>query len=354
MVWGSLIKDCINKLIDFNVFLVMVLDMPMETKAIGYTKGYVIVIIGIIFAMIQALLTLPMGGGMLICIMPGSIIAIVGLIVFITGNKLSEKIKMGAIIAIIILVISVILSIVQISLMIQAENELQKLDENTENITEQNWEEKKQLLVDGIRSLLTNFLIFIILLATATGLVAIAGLLPPILGKDRRKNLLIIPLFLVIGAIITSALLMNQSLGEFRDILDDLEVAETESELEDVADDINKLDPDEMMIGSKIAGGLNLAAIVMVLILSYFITIEVESTMPPPSQYPPYYGYPPGQYPPQYPPQQQYPQQPQYPSPPQQYQYPQQPPQTYSCPTCGGPITCYPQGWYCHNCRKYL
>lgn len=327
--------------------------MPTETKVIGYTKGYVIVIIGIVFAMIQAILTLPMGGGMLICVMPGSIIAIVGLIVFMMGNKLPEKVKMGAIIAIIILVISVILSVVQISLLVQAEYELQELDENTENITEQNWEEKKQLLVDGIRSLLTNFLIFIILLATATGLVAIAGILPPMLGKDRRKNLMIIPFFLVIAAIITSVVLMNMSLGEFRDILDDLEVAQTQSELEAVADDINKLDPDEMMFGSKIAGGLNLAAIVMVLVLSYFITIDVETPILPPPQYPPYYGYPPGQYPPQYPQQPpQYPQQPQYPPPPQQPQYPQQ--QTYTCPTCGSPITYYPQGWYCHNCRRYL
>jgi hypothetical protein len=326
--------------------------MPMETKVIGNTKGYVIVIIGIIFAMIQALLTLPMGGGMLICVMPGSIIAIVGLIVFMAGNKLSDKVKIGAIIALIILVISVILSVVQISLMIQAEHELAKLDENTENITEQNWEEKKQLLVDGIRSLLANFLIFIILLATATGLMAIAGIFPPILGKDRRKIILIIPFFLVLVAITTSAVFMDQSLGEFRDILDDLEVAETQSELEAVAEDINKLDPDEMMIGSKIAGGLNLAAIVIVLVLSYFITIEVETPIPPPRQYPPYYGYPPGQYPPQYP-QQQYPQQPQYPLPQQQLQYPQQPP-AYSCPTCGGPITYYPQGWYCHNCRRYF
>ncbi len=284
--------------------------MQTETKVIGLTKGYVIVIIGIIFGMIQAILTLPMGGGTFICVMPGSIIAIIGLVVFMAGNRLSDKVKIGAIIAIIILVISVILSVVQISLMIQAEYELEKLDENTENITEQNWEEKKQLLVDGIRSLLANFLIFIILLATATGLMAIAGILPPILGKDRRKILLIIPFFLVVAAIITSAFLMNQSLGEFRDILDDLEVAQTQSELEAVADDINKLDTDEMMIGSKIAGGLNLAAIVMVLVLSYFITIEVESTILPPPQYPPYYGYPPGQYPPQYPQQpQQYPQQ---------------------------------------------
>jgi hypothetical protein len=326
--------------------------MPIESKIIGQTKGYPIVIVGLIFGLIQAIATIPMGGGYLFCIIPGGIIGGIGFIVFANRNKLPEMVKKGAMIAAALMFLSVILSIAQISMFTQAEQNLQDLQDSTNQITSSNWEEKKAQLVEGLRDILNIFVILITLLAAATALIAISCAIPPLKGNDRRKSFFLIPLIIAIAAIIVTPVVTELSLSNWRDALDDFEAADTQQEYEDVIEDFEEHPPEEIVLGSQIGGTLNFIAILMVLILSYFIAIEIE-TEASPVYYPPYQGYPPGQYPPQYPQQPpQYPQQPQYPPPPQQPQYPQQP--TYTCPTCGGPITYYPQGWYCHNCRRYL
>lgn len=329
--------------------------MPIESKMIGQTKGYAIVIVGLIFGLIQAVATIPFGGGYLICIVPGGIIGGIGFIVFANRNKLQDPVKTGAMIAAAIMFLSVVLSIIQISLFTQAESDLNNLEESMNQITSSNWEEKKAQLVEGLRDLLNVFTIIITLLAAATALIAISCVIPPVKGNDRRKSVFLIPLLIAIAAIIVTPVVTQLSLSNWRDSLDDFEAANTQQDYENVIEEFQEHPPEEIMLGSQIGGVLNFIAILLVLILSYFVTIEIEtevfpSQYPPypgfppggyqPQQYPPYYGYPPGPYPPQSPP---YTQQP---------QYPQQ--QTYSCPICGSPLTYYQQRWYCHNCRRYL
>lgn len=320
--------------------------MPLQPMIIAKTKGYILVIITLIFGLIQAIGTIPYGGGYLYCVMPGAILGILGFLIFIYSNKLSQKVKIGAIIAAIILVVSLILSIAQVLILNQADADLEKLDESTENITPQNWEEKREEAISGIRKLLDDFFLGIFLLVTATALIAILAVIPPFMGNDRRRFLLLIPLGLAVLAIIITSVMTHYGLSDFREVLDDFEAADTQEDFEDVASETNRLDPHEMVLGSQVGGVLNLAAIILVILFSFFITIDVD-VEPPPQYYYPYPGYPPQQ-------------------PPQYYQYPGYPPQPppvapqpipprYNlCPVCNNPLVYYPQGWYCSTCQKYL
>lgn len=314
---------------------------------IGKTKGYVLVIITLIFGLIQAIATIPMGGGYLFCVMPGAILGVLGFLIFIYLNKLPPKIKIGAIIAAIIMAISMILCITQILILNQAEADMEKLEESTENITPENWEQQREEAISGLRKLLDDLLIGISLLATATALIAISAVIPPYMGNDRRRFLLLIPLGLAILAVIIASVMTHYNLSDFREALDDFEAAETQEDFEHVALEIHGLDPYDMVIGSRIGGVLNFAAILLVILFSFLITIEVDVEPPPPYYY-------------------QYPGYPQHP-PPQYYQYPGYPPQPpppvapqpmqprYNlCPICRNPLVYYPQGWYCRTCQRYL
>lgn len=321
--------------------------MPLQPMIIGKTKGYVLVIITLIFGLIQAIATIPYGGGYLYCVMPGAILGVLGFLIFVYLNKLPPKIKIGAIIAAIILVISVILSIAQVLILNQAEADMEKLEESTEDITPENWEQQREEAISGLRKLLDDLFIGIFLLVTATALIAISAVIPTYMGNDRRRFLLLIPLGLAVLAIIIASVMTHYNLSDFREALDDFEAAETQEDFEDVALEIHGLDPYDMVIGSRIGGVFNLAAIILVILFSFLITIEVDVEPPPPY----YYQYP------------GYPQQP----PPQYYQYPGYPPQPpppvapqpmspgYNlCPVCHNPLVYYPQGWYCRTCQRYL
>lgn len=277
--------------------------MPFVSRKIGRTKGFVIVTIGLVFGLLQALLTIPMGGGLLYFVLIGAIIASLGFLMVAFRNKLSKKVKMGAIISAVILLVAVILSFIQFSVMSQVEQDIQEVRESSDDIDSGNWEEKKSEVLVSMRNFVNNFLLFVFLLATATSLMVIAVAIPSLRGRDKKRFLMLIPLVMAVLAIIMASIITNSSLNEFRGILDDFEAAETQWDFEDVAEEVEDIDIMGMILGSRIGGILNFIAILIAIILSYIVKVEIEEATAP-MQYPPY-----------------------------------QEPTSFNCPHCGKPFT---------------
>ena len=130
--------------------------MPSVPKKIGRTKGYVLVTVGLVFGLLQALLTIPMGGGLSYFVMIGAILAALGFLLVAARNKLLKKVKTGAIISAVILIVAVILSFIQLSVMSQMEQDIQEVGDSTDNVNSGNWEEKQSEVTDSLRNCNTS------------------------------------------------------------------------------------------------------------------------------------------------------------------------------------------------------
>lgn len=249
--------------------------MSNTIKKIGKTKGYALVMVGLVLGLLQALATIPSGGGYLYLVMLGGLLGGLGFIIVALRNKFSKKVKIGAIIAAIILFIAMILSFVQINIFNQATGDMVELKQSTQDINAQNWMDKKHNALESMRGLINNFVVGIFLLALATGLIAISVVFPPIMGNDRKKFIMLIPFILAVLAILVAILMTNYYFSDFRGVLDNLEVATTQSDYESVVLKIDKLSVQEMTMGSRLGGIFNFIAIIMAIIFSFVVTIEL-------------------------------------------------------------------------------
>jgi uncharacterized Zn finger protein (UPF0148 family) len=171
--------------------------------------------------------------------------------------------------------------------MAQVQQDIQDLDESSEDINSGNWEEKKSDVLDTIRNFMTNFFLLVFLLATATALMAIAVAIPPLMGREKKRFLMLIPLVVAVLAIIVAAQMTLYSLDQFGGYVDDFESADTQREYENVAEDLEEdFDVMDLIRGSQNGGILNFIAILMAIIFSFIVKVEIGDTTAP-MPYPP-------------------------------------------------------------------
>jgi hypothetical protein len=292
-----------------------------ENKIIyAKTNGFGLVLVGLVLGLIQALLTIPYGGGYLILVVPASIMGLLGFILVKTKNRLSKNVGTGALVAAVLCVVSFLLCIVQIGI---ASSVMNNLNSNSVN------------LGDAINGLL----IFILLLATATALLAISVAIPPIAGKANNWTLMLVPLILGVLAIVLAFTLSYINLSHFTS---------------------GTVTVNDAILGSQVGGILNFIALLSATILSFVVKVDVE---PATGTYPQMYMVLPMQQAPYQPQPVQYAAYqtaPQYSAQPQQYpaplpyaqptQYSPQPMPKSICPTCGSQLS----SGYCYRCQRYV
>jgi len=258
------------------------------SSPIGKSKGYVLVIIGLSFGILQALFTIPYGGGHLIFVVAGAGVGALGFILMAFRNKFSSnKVKLGALIAAGILILALILSIVQINVILKTDEEIDELDKSVDEIDQENWTADKRYTVEKMDTVLTSLNIVIIVLAIATGLIAISVTIPSLMGgNDNKRLLMLIPLILAILAIISAISLTLFAMSDLKEGIDDFESANTLGEYLDVYSDFNGMDTHDLILGSQIGGGLNLIALIFALLFSYGVNIDIRPRPPKIKRYP--------------------------------------------------------------------
>jgi hypothetical protein len=175
----------------------------------------------------------------------------------------------------------------------------------------------------------------IILLAVSTGLLAIGATTHILMGDHEKKRLMFIPIVIFVIVMIAVPILTISGVSDFRDALDELEVAETESDVEKVARDINAIEFEDVILGSQIGGLLNLVNIILVFVFFKKLKpipmmgeggfqMEAGNVWQPAMA-------------------------------PQNYQPQYQAPQQYPCNTCGQPLQFIDQyqRYYCSYCQQY-
>ncbi len=318
-------------------------------------RGFPLVMVGLILGMVQAVFTIPHGGGPACFVLPGALLGGIGMIIVAKKNNLEAKVKKGAYIGAAIFFATLLISAYHLYLMKEIEDDMDKLDDDSENINSSNWEEKKGAFVDDLNSLIDKLIIFTVVLAISTGLLAVGATTHVLMGDHEKKRLMFIPVITFIAVIIVVPVLTINAAQDWRDVLDDMEDAESESEVEQVADDFDALDSNEVILGSQIGGIINLLNLILVLLL--FMNIK-----PPIVAKEGYYQLPGGTYGavPRGPRDYGY-----------QYGYGQGPVQPSSqpliqptvpsagsppcCNVCGRPLAFVPQyqRYYCYTCSEY-
>ena len=258
------------------------------SNPIGKSKGYVLVIIGLSFGILQTLFTIPYGGGHLIFVVPGAFVGASGFILMAFRNTFSSnKVKIGALIAAGILILALILSIVQIHVILKTDEEMDELDKSVDEIDQENWTADKRNTVEKMDTILTSLNILIIVLVLATGLLAISVAIPALMGgNDKNRLLMLIPLILAILAIILATSLTLFATSALKEGINDFENAETLEEYLDVHSDFNGIDARDLILGSQIGGALNLMAIIFAIVFSYNVKIDIRPHPPKIKRYP--------------------------------------------------------------------
>ena len=252
------------------------------SSPIGKSKGYVLIIVGLSFGILQALFTIPNGGGALLLVIPGAFVGASGFIMMTFKNKFySKRVKIGSLIAAVVLIIALIISIFQTHVILNTEEEMDELDKSVDEIDSENWTADKKLTVDKMNTVLGSLNMVIILLAIGTGLVAISAAIPALMGgNDKKRLLMLIPLILALLAILSAVMLTLLAMSDLKDGINDFDRAENLDEYTDVYADFNGMDIHDMILGSQIGGVLNLLAMIFAIVFSYNVNIDIYPAPP--------------------------------------------------------------------------
>ena len=229
-------------------------------------KGLPLVMVGLRIGMIQAFLTMPYGGGPACFIILGGLFGGIGMIICATKNNFSPEVKRGAYIGAVIFFVALILSVYHVILMADIDSDIDDL-EDPENINEDNWKQKKSAMTDDMNSFIDKISIFIFLLATTTGLLAVGATIHVFMSEHEKKRFMFIPMSLFVATLVIVPVVTVIGFGDFREVLDDLDDADSDSELREVAYDAKKLDADDAIRGSQIGGVLNLINLILVAVV---------------------------------------------------------------------------------------
>lgn len=252
-------------------------------------RGSRIVIIGLIMGAVQALFTIPRGGGIACFVVSGGLVGGIGMVVVAVKNDLEGRVRTGAYIGAVIFFVALLLSAYQLVLKGQIEEDMDEINEESDNINSGNWKQKKGALVDDMNVFIDDMVLFIILLAVSTGLLAVAATTHILLSEHEKKNLMLIPMALFIATIVLVPILTHTGIQGFRDVLDDLDEAESDDELRAVADDAREVDAEDAIIGSQVGGVINLINLILVIML--FIQIKPPLEEPEDYYQTPYEAY---------------------------------------------------------------
>ena len=322
-------------------------------KKAGKMKGSGLVITGLVFGFFQALLTIPRGGGYAYLVLVGGLLGGIGMIIVGFKNGFSNKTKKGAMIGAVIFFVALALASYQVILFNGLVDDMEKLDQNSQNINSDNWKEKKSAMVDDMNGILDILVQGVILLAASTGLLAVGGTIHILLSDHKKKRLMFIPIVLFTIAMVAVPMLTITGVSSMRDALDDMEAAESQRDVEKVADDVNAIEPMDMLRGSQVGGAINLVNLILVMVL--FKKLKPLPEFSGEGSFAAPLGYP------QMNPYSQMGQNPLMDSnaqmnPTPQYNTPLQPaPQQYYCEYCGQPLQYIAQYQrnYCQNCQQF-
>jgi NADH:ubiquinone oxidoreductase subunit 3 (subunit A) len=219
-------------------------------------KGFYLVIIGLFLGLIQALLTIPSGGGLLYLVVFGSIFGIIGFTVAILSDRPSTRIKIGMKISVVLLILCFVISLWQIITAGNLQNDLNAMNSDPMSYSDEN-----------IQNAINGLYMLIMMLVIATALLSISIVIPLILDEDNNRLLMSVPLILAILAIVVSLVLTNNSLS----------------------DAIVKLkngtfSTNSTLLGSQVGGAFNFLALLSAIILSCIGSVDVEQKVISPRQ----------------------------------------------------------------------
>ena len=255
-----------------------------------------IVKIGLVFGMLQALATIPFGGGYAYLIYPAAFFGVLGLVLALLLNSFSTGARIGVIIGIVIYLLAFGLAHWQISMDLKVTGE----DDDDD------FETRKENTIEDMKTDIREITLFIVLLAASTGMVTLGLTVPHFFGDTERKMLMLIPLLFTLLAVTFATILSMEAMDEWMAIMDELEAAENMDELNAVGNKINALDAMDLVKGSRIGGVFNLLGLISVFIISFLTPLELDSapmggydysqgpSRPPPSSYVSPFGSPPG------------------------------------------------------------
>ena len=242
-------------------------------------RGYGLIYAALILGLLQALFTIPSGGGMAYFVFLGGILGFVGYLVVASKNPLPEHAKKWAILGALLFIIVIVIASVQIFVIGSAmDKKMATVDEEIDNLNEENWEEQKHTILTHIKELIDFLLYFIILLALSTAMLCWAACTPSLFTK--KKNVMIIPVVIALSAVIAAAALTWSNFSTIKGYINDIDSATTYDELMDACSKvINYMAV--ITVGSQIGGVLNLIAFILALIFIGKSKLTPKDTAPP-------------------------------------------------------------------------
>ena len=250
-------------------------------------RGSRIIFIALVLGVLQALFTIPYGGGLTIFASAGGIIGAIGMLVAAKKNAfIHDKVKKGAYFGAILFLAVLVMGVYQYGLFEEINEQMDDINQDNQDINSNNWKEKKSVLRDDVSELLDNLFIFILLLAATTGMLAVAATMPTHMSEHVRRRLMLIPILLFISTMIIVSIATYDEFQDLENILDDLDEAENDLELKEVSKDLQEYDESDFILGSQIGGLLNLINLIIViwLVRSFKPAVEPSAEIAPPKE----------------------------------------------------------------------
>jgi hypothetical protein len=241
-------------------------------------KGTGLVIAGLVFGLLQALATMPSGGGLALLTALGGVLGFVGMLIMATKNPFTPKMKKACMLGAVLFLVTLLLAAYQASYFVGLFDDVNSLDEDIDEVDENNWEEQRSTIADRLDNILDGFMLVIVLLALSTCLLAVAATLHLLIGGHQNRMVAMIPLILFIVTVLTVTVMTNNGLSDTRDFVDDVRDAESDDELADAAEKGKSATASEVLAGSKLGGVLNLVNLIVAMFI--LVTFKPDVTRP--------------------------------------------------------------------------
>ena len=269
----------------------------------GKVKGMWVVKIGLGFGVLMALLTVPDRGGGVVFAYVNYVAAFFGalgmLYVLIRNFRMPMITRLGVLLGLTLYLLAFYVADMQITVG-------QELDISLDMTSGGgSFDERKTNVFDDIDTYIDGWTQAVILLALSTALLPVAKTIPYFFGDTENKLMMLIPVGFALFAVVIATNMVVSATNEWKEVLDEIEAADTQAELDEALDKFSALSLKEEKVndGSQIGGVLNLMAIISVFVISYITPITIED-IPPGGHYAPRqptpggyhspYGSPPG------------------------------------------------------------
>jgi len=218
-------------------------------------KGRNIVRVGLGLGFLQAIATLIGGGGLMYFTIIGAIIGLIGMIIVGVSNDMGRRAKMGAYVGAGIFLLVIMISFMQLAYAAQLQNGFVELDEEVDS--SHSFEVKREKTVEILRETYDGIFMMLVLLALGIGLMAVGALSHILFAGNTPKKAAIISVLMLAGAVAAAILITNSVMGDHYETIDAIENSDSSGEVEMHASSITAEDIQAMLLGSRIAGAIN-------------------------------------------------------------------------------------------------